>query len=338
MKTKYKMIGRRLYTYLFVSLLITNLGAQQPPKQDHLIAGKNERGLAENYLNDVNIQSDPAVIFASGFENGFEGWSTFDQNVSEIISSPDLALAGNKVLKLTATRGVDTGGDVDYNIQPYQDQVYLRFYTKLDKNTVTPHHFVKIFANPEGVHSPAGSKPPGDKAFWTGIEPTADNTWHFYTYWHEMNSWQSREGTPDGRPNPYYGNVFGVPNQKPFKKGEWICVEAMVKVNTPGKNDGEQAFYINGEKLGHWKSGKPLGEWYGDRFKMDGNLLQPFEGFNWRTSEDVRINMITLRWYISDRHMTKATQDINSAYFDNVVVSTKYIGPMYNDKGPVLSK
>ncbi len=280
------------------------------------------------------------MLFASGFENGFEGWDAYNQEASEIIMHPDSAFSGNNVLKMTATRGENTGGDVTHFIKPEQTHVYLRFYTKLHKNTITPHHFVKIYADPLNGGGPPGEAPSGDKAFWTGIEPLKDNTWNFYTYWHEMNSWQTAEGTPDGRDNPYYGNTFKVPNQKPFKKGEWICVEAMVKANTPGKHDGEQAFYINGEKIGHWKEGEPYGEWYGDRFRMDGDKekLKPFEGFNWRTIDAVKINKIILRWYISSDHMTKATHDLNSVYFDNIVIATEYIGPMHDKNGHVLIK
>lgn len=296
--------------------------------------------LARNYPNDENIDSDPAVIFASGFENGFENWDSYNTNVSEIIADPDSAFSGNKVLKTTATRDVNTGGDVKYNITPEQDKIYLRFYTKLDKNAIIPHHFVKIQAITPGFWPNAGQKPPGDKAFWTGIEPLRNFTWNFYTYWHEMHSWQSWSGEPDGRPNPYYGNVFRVPDQEPFEMGEWICVEAMVKANTPGLHDGEQAFWIDGEKIGHWRNGEPLGQWRGDKFVINyGDNPQPFEGFNWRTTEDVKINSIILRWYISAEHMeARAKQDSNSVFFDNVVISKKYIGPMYNQEGPVLDK
>lgn len=312
-----------------------------PVVEEKVISTEDEEtgiGIAQSYLNDENIQSDLSVLFASGFENGFEGWSNFNDKISEIITHIDSAFSGNKVLKSTAIRGINEGGDVDYKISPEQERIYLRFYTKLDKNTITPHHFVKIRAITEGFWPNAGTKPPGNKAFWTGIEPRADNTWHFYTYWHEMHSWQSKEGIPDGRANPYYGNNFRVSGQTPFEKGEWICVEAMVKTNTPGKHDGEQAFWINGVKIGHWKKGEPLGKWKNDRFKTDVHNPQPFEGFNWRTSKDVKINLVKLQWYISKEHMKNATQDKNSVYFDNIVIAKKYIGPMYNKPGPVLKK
>ncbi len=321
---------------LFLTLVFLYAGTTAQSNSD----GKIQEGIAKNYVNDKNIQSNPAVIFASGFEDGFEGWTAFNEKVSKIVSDPDAAFSGKKVLKTTATRGVNTGGDVEYKIAPGQEKIYLRFYTKLDENTINPHHFVKIRAIKDGVWPNAGQKPEGDKAFWTGIEPMENNTWHFYTYWHDMHSWQSREGKPDGRPNPYYGNTFNGSGQTPFKKGEWVCIEAMVKANTPGQNDGEQAFWINGEKIGHWKKGEPMGEWRNDRFVTGGDNAKPFEGYNWRTAEDLKINKIVLQWYISKEHMErkKATQDENSVFFDNVVVATEYIGPMYNEQSAVIRK
>ncbi len=328
-------------------------------KQNKLIAGKgiiiegdiisinpnyfndSIEGVAKNYVNDKNIEYDQDVIFASGFENGFAGWSSYNNNVSKIINHSDSAFSGSKVLKTTATRYVNTGGDVTFKFPQGQDQIYLRFYTKLDENTIIPHHFVKIQAMRDGFWGSAGQAPPGDKGYWTGIEPRSDHTWNFYTYWHEMHSWQSWSGVPDGRPNPYYGNVFHMPGQTPLVKGEWVCVEAMFKANTPGQYDGEQAFWINGEKIGHWRTGEPLGEWRGDKFTYNyGTNPQPFEGYNFRTVDDLKINSIILRWYVSEEHMQskKATHINNSVFFDNIVISTKYIGPMYDENGPVLGK
>lgn len=50
--------------------------------------------------------------------------------------------------------------------------------------------------------------------------------------------------------------------------------------------------------------------------------------------------MVTLQWYISEEHMARknAIQDDNSVYIDNVVVATRYIGPLYDRDGPVLNK
>jgi hypothetical protein len=74
----------------------------------------------------------------------------------------------------------------------------------------------------------------------------------------------------------------------------------MIKHNTPGKPDGEQAFWIDGKLLGHWK------------------------GINWRTSERLMANALTLESYVTDR-WTK--NEVNIVYFDNVVIAKSYIGP-----------
>ena len=43
------------------------------------------QGIAQKYPLDNNIESHPSVIFASGFENGFEEWDRYNPKVSEIL-------------------------------------------------------------------------------------------------------------------------------------------------------------------------------------------------------------------------------------------------------------
>ena len=104
--------------------------------------------------------------------------------------------------------------------------------------------------------------------------------------------------SPDGK---YWGNGFRPAAQPDIPRGKWICVEFMIRHNTPGKNDGEQAYWIDGELRGHWA------------------------GFNWRTSPTLFANAFTLESYVTDR-WTKQAQNI--VYFDNVVIAKQYIGPV----------
>jgi len=97
----------------------------------------------------------------------------------------------------------------------------------------------------------AGLKPAGDDRFSTAIEPWGDwgrnaapGRWNFYSYWHEM------EISRDGK---FWGNSFAVKDSQLILKSKWICVEFMVKHNTPGQRDGEQAYWIDGALMGHWK-------------------------------------------------------------------------------------
>jgi hypothetical protein len=75
----------------------------------------------------------------------------------------------------------------------------------------------------------------------------------------------------------------------------------MLKHNTPGHPDGEQAFWIDGVLQGHWK------------------------GINWRKSESLKANALTLESYITDRWTKNPT---NVVSFDNVVIARRYIGPV----------
>ena len=299
----------------------TALRAQEP-------AAKVEEGLAAKLPGDTAIERAPAVIFASGFENGFAGWSNFDPRVSVIVNDAALAHSGRSCAQTTATRGRDTGGDVVYNFPKGVDRLYLRFYCRFHPDTVMPHHFVKIRAIHGNYWPNAGTRPPGDKAFWTGIEPTRERTWHFYTYWYKMRGWRA---TPAGTRDDYYGNAFNPDGQKPFDLDTWICVEAMMKANTAGKSDGELAFWIDGRKIGHWSSGSPVGTWSRDTFVTSGRWNtdpKPFEGFDFRSDSAVTINAVALQWYVSDRVNRSAKTDRNIIYFDDVVLATEYVGPM----------
>ena len=292
-----------------------------------------QEGIATEYAGDKGIDEHPDVIFASDFENDFEGWSKFNPKVSQILENETISHCGAKVLQTTASKGENTGGDVIFKFPEDQDEIYLRFYTKFHKETVMPHHFVKIRAfKPDPYWGNAGQRPNGDEAFWTGIEPSRKQTWQFYTYWHKMRSWQTYEGVPDTSrgPNPYYGNLFHPPDQQPFEREEWICVEAYVKANTPGKSDGEMAFWINGDKIGEWKPGTPTGTWRGVRFVTAGeeNLdPKPFEGFEFRSDSTVKISEISLQWYVSKQRAEEGNADENIVYFDDVVIASEYIGP-----------
>ena len=98
----------------------------------------------------------------------------------------------------------------------------------------------------------------------------------------------------------YWGSGFRPDNAPNVPKETWICCEFMLKHNTPGKHDGEQAFWIDGELRGHWK------------------------GINWRTDEVLQANALTLESYVTDRW---TENKVNVVYFDNVVIASRYIGP-----------
>jgi len=264
-------------------------------------------GMAAAFVADAGIQKHEAVIFADGFESGdmSGGWDEKDEKKQDVFSFPDPAAAelGKHCLRVEAHLGKDTGGGPTKWFEP-ADTVFIRFYTKFAADCDYVHHFVTLRAN-KGLRGGdkwsgfggAGLKPEGTERFSTAIEPWGDWTknpppgrWNFYSYWHEMKP------SPDKK---YWGNSFN-PGTPVIPRDKWICVEFMLKHNTPEKPDGEQAFWIDGALLGHWK------------------------GINWRKSPTLRANALTVESYITDR-WTK--QKVNTVFFDNVVIARSYIGP-----------
>ncbi len=267
-------------------------------------------GFAAAYVADERISSHPAVIFADNFETGELGakWDETnnrgDSALAFVNRSADEAPVGTRSLQVTANLGKNTGGGFTTWFES-SDQIFIRFYTRFHPDCDYVHHFCTLRANKSlqggdrwSGFGGAGELPNGEERFSTAIEPWGNwrrwqppGRWNFYSYWHTMKP------SPDGK---YWGNAFRPETQPNIQRDEWICVEMMVKHNTPGKEDGEQAYWIDGELRGHWR------------------------GINWRTSPTLMANAFTLESYITDR-WTK--RQVNIVYFDNVVIATQYIGP-----------
>src|SRR5207237_317872 len=93
---------------------------------------------------------------------------------------------------------------------------------------------------------------------------------------------------PDFKPYPMF-----IP-----QRDRWYCVELMVHANTPGKNDGEVKYWI------------------------DGNVAGDFPDLNVRSISTLKIDRARMIL-----HETKVTQPLTK-WHDNVVIATQYIAPM----------
>lgn len=305
----------RLAQTALLGLMLSSAGpaaAAEPAARENF-AAKQELphgpGLAAKFPGDDALKADAQVIFADNFEAGSlgDGWDETGNKGGKVLSlvSPEFDGAlGKRCLRVEAHLGQDTGGGLTKWFEP-ADAVFIRFYTKFAADCDFVHHFVTLRAN-KGLKGGdrwsgfggAGLKPVGEERFSTAIEPWGDwgrnpppGRWNFYSYWHEMTA------SPDGK---FWGNSFAVPAAQVIPRDRWICVEFMLKHNTPGVPDGEQAFWIDGVLLGHWK------------------------GINWRKSETLKANALTLESYITDRWTKNPT---NVVSFDNVVIAKRYIGP-----------
>ncbi|MCA9149680.1 MAG: hypothetical protein KDA92_10290, partial [Planctomycetales bacterium] len=173
------------------------------------------------------------------------------------------------------------------------------------------------------------------------IEPFGRSwQWDYYAYWCEM-----RGSPPRGQT---WGNSFIHNDQLKVRRGEWTCIEVMVRMNDVGDTNGELALWIDGRPVSHLGKGFPRGQWVFDKFMpgRDGEGVRwnaaigdresiatqtggdPFEGFRFRKQPKLNVNFLWLYTYI-----TKGTAGhTNRVWFDDVVVATEYIGPLNTAK------
>lgn len=89
-----------------------------------------------------------------------------------------------------------------------------------------------------------------------------------------------------------------VPIYAPENRGTWFCVEAHMKLNTPGRSDGVFEFWIDDARQAHE------------------------DALNWRGSyTGYGINVVTLEGWVNG-----GAPQAQNRYFDNFVVSTERIG------------
>ncbi len=291
---------------------VPNAYGQSPSGTEWVEASRLPRGsgIAAEFEEDEGLASHASVIFADNFEQGVLGnrWDEHNNRGGTVLDWVDVSQAeaplGQRALQVTAELGKNTGGGLTTWFES-STELFIRFYTKFDASCDYIHHFCTLRANKSlqggerwSGFGGAGDLPDGRERFSTAIEPWGNwgkwqppGRWNFYSYWHTM------EPSPDGK---YWGNSFRPEAQPNIVRGEWICVEFMLKHNTPGKPDGEQAFWIDGQLHGHWR------------------------GINWRTSPTLWANAFTLESYVTNRWTKQAK---NIVYFDNVVIAKEYIGP-----------
>jgi hypothetical protein len=308
----------------------------------------DDNGIAAEYPGDAGIEQHPSVVFVERFEGTLDEiaarWDQVQgQDTFSLSDDVPPGAAGGQSLLITHTGGDGTGGHLYRRLLPGYEQLFWRFYIKIDPAAGPLHHTPRIGGfNPPSrwPMGPAGQRPSGDANFRVGIGPHygPDQSWDHYAYWNEM-----RGSPPAGRT---WGNGFIGNPLLSMERGRWICVEMMVKLNQPQERDGELALWLDGKLVSHLGAGFPRGTWVFDKFRpghpgpgvrwndeigdrepIPGDVR--FEGFRWRTSEDLKINFLWMLLYITrapDGHVSRV-------WFDHVVVAQEYIGPIARPQG-----
>lgn len=329
--------GIALMSYLFL------MNAGQVTAQSNLEA---TQGIASQYPGDEGIDADSRVVFAESFEDTFDQiaarWDTVrDREIMSLDTNIPPGSKGHQSLLMTQTSEKGTGGDLYRVLKGGHDRLYTRMYVRIAEDCEPIHHFGTCVG---GNYPPttwpsvkAGQPTDGAKSFWLGIEPFGEAwRWDYYAYWCEM-----RGSPPRGQT---WGNSFIQDAALTVKRDQWTCIEVMVQMNDVGKSNGELALWIDGKRVSHLGPGYPVGKWVFDKFqpgaagegvkwnRQSGDREyyrtapegDPFEGFRFRTVNQLNINYLWLYVYI-----TTGTQGhANRVWFDNVVVAKDYIGPI----------
>lgn len=313
--------------------------------------------LAERYPGDGDIQNADSVLFFDDFESGWGRWSgpEADTNTLTIQMDSAQAHAGSGYLRSTVTTG-DLEADEYISSQSHfdfprrVDTMYWRFYAWFAGIAPNPHHWVRVTAGTESFDGSgrANTVPPGDEGFWFDLDADNDDVFNFYVYWYGMRSGRCDDGTAvpgcagDQGSTYYYGNVFRPDPQEPFARDTWTCIEMMAKANTVGSSDGELALWVDDTLVGAYRTGEPVGTWLRAQFHTGGCDFSactdpvPFEGFDFRTSDDVLFKGVVLDAYyergssadkraaLEERGLS--VSDEQTILYDDVVVATERIG------------
>lgn len=282
-------------------------------------------GLAARYPGDAGIETDPDVVFVEKFEQNtltdlFSRWTDV-LNGSKMTFNADVppGSPGARSLNIPwVGGGVNNGGHLYKQLNPgIDDVIYVRYYIKYP--TDGHHHHEGIWIG--GYNPPlpwpnpqAGIRPLGDDRFSAAAEQSyATSRFDHYNYWMNMRA------APDGN---YWGNTLLNNPNVVGQRGQWMCVEHMVKLNNPvAASNGEHAIWIDGVKVSHVGQGFPNGSWTWGNFTQNPNGA-PFEGLRWRSNVTLKLNYIWLQNYSPD----DPPGFTSSMKFDHMVAAKSYIG------------
>jgi hypothetical protein len=238
------------------------------------------------------------TVFAEDFESGtLAAWPDgVDATRQRVVKDPSVAQSGSHYLAVTYPAGRD-GGWLTRFFMPGYDSLYVSYYVRFPATWQGGTKLIALYGsrtdNQWSALGKAGMCPNGTDFFAAMLvtELTGNpGPMRFYTYYPAM----ARE--PDGVTCwGRYGD--GTETYVPplsLSLGVWHHVELWVKLNTPGRNNASQTFWLDGVERGRWS------------------------GFGIRSGAVLRLNAVQLTFNrgISGGPMT---QDL---YVDHLVVAT----------------
>jgi len=281
---------------------------------------EGDQGIAAKYPGDQGIDSDPAVIFHDDFEGDdvLTKWDNCYQKVDlRIVRDPSDVHGGKMALQFTVPRQQNELSNAVVRNFAGQDVVFLRYYSKFElgfNQTGSSHNGGILNALAPGIpDATPGTRANGHNKFvvsfedWRGeTEATSPGELNVYVYHPEMRTNYGDHFYPSGKisPNTALPGNFGAdfvarPDITP-ELNRWYCYELMVKANKAGRRDGRIACWL------------------------DGKLIADFPGLRLRDDDSLKINSAALSLHIRNNTVRE-----NKKWYDDAVIATSYIGPVF---------
>ena len=268
-------------------------------------------GIAATHPNDAQLQDDPDVIMATGFEESDwrSAWGpqtirgTFDI-VNGAIGGQFAPLFG-RALRVTIPKGENLGLDLSFSFTERTgsdpEELYFRYYLRLSNDWAPSVDGGKLpgISGTYGISGWGGRKADGSNG-WSMRgqfyrQPDDANPMHAFTtvgtyaYHADMQeTW--------GDAWPWTNGSIGL-----LERNRWYCIEQYVRLNVPGSADGVLRAWI------------------------DGVLAFERTDIRYRDSASIKIEKVWMNIY----HGGKATPASDLQLFlDNIVIARRYIGPL----------
>jgi hypothetical protein len=232
------------------------------------------------------------TVFAEDFEVGdLAAWQDgVDQTRHRVVDDASGAQSGSRYLEVTYPARAD-GGWLTHFFPPGYDSLYVSVWVRFPPAWKGDTKLVALYGartdNQWSAFGQAGRCPTGTDFFAAML--VTDQTMHFYTYYPGM----ARE--PDGVTCwGRFGDGTETYTPIPIRTGVWHHVEFWVRLNTPGRPDASQTFWVDGVRGGTWS------------------------GLSLRSSEILRLNAVQLT-FSRGLPPVPATQQV---YVDHLVVAT----------------